>query len=89
VDKLRAEVRAVRAENERLQAELAALERRVDFLAAKRARAADAPKAEQAPAAAAPVVPPDLAVVKVAPKSPARRAAPPVPTAVEIAEPDP
>ncbi|GAO04264.1 tol-pal system YbgF family protein [Anaeromyxobacter sp. PSR-1] len=42
---------------------------------------------------AAPVVPPDLQVVKLAPPraSPARsaRAAPPVPTAVRIAEPDP
>jgi TolA-binding protein len=85
VEGLRTEVRALRADNERLREEVDALERRVDFLAAKRTRPAEqvAP-----PAAAAPVVPPDLAVVKVAPRQPARRA-PAVPTAVPIAEPEP
>jgi TolA-binding protein len=89
VEQLRAEVRALRADNERLREEVDALERRVDFLAAKRARPPEAPRADAAaPAAPAPVVPPDLAVVKVAPPKGARRA-PPVPTSVAIAEPAP
>ncbi|HET8541937.1 MAG TPA: hypothetical protein VFL83_18815 [Anaeromyxobacter sp.] len=93
LDALRAELGALRQENEELS-------RRVDLLAARvevatgRARAG----AREEPAAAAPIVPPDLAVVRIEPpprEPPAReprrppRAAPPVPTAVAIAEPDP
>jgi len=88
VEALRAEVRALRADNERLRGEVDALERRVDFLAAKRARPAEQARTDAAPAAAAPVVPPDLAVVKVGPHQGGRRP-PPVPTAVPIAEPAP
>jgi len=78
----------VRAENERLAAEVDALERRVDFLSAKRAARPAEPARAEAPAPAAPVVPPDLAVVKVGPPR-AARTPPPVPTSVPIAEPDP
>lgn len=78
----------MRAENERLAAEVDALERRVDFLSAKRAARPAEPARAEAPAPAAPVVPPDLAVVKVGPPR-AARTPPPVPTSVPIAEPDP
>lgn len=88
LEALRGEVRALRADNERLRSEMDALERRVDFLAAKRAPA-EPSRTEQAAAAPAPVVPPDLAVVKVAPPERTGRRAPQVPTAVAISEPDP
>jgi TolA-binding protein len=83
VDALRAEVRSLRAQNERLAGEFEALERRVDFLSAKRPRPPEPRAAE-----AALVVPPDLTVVKMGPARGARTP-PPVPTSVPIAEPAP
>lgn len=90
---LRAEVRALRDENETLSRRVEALTARVDALAARTARPPQVP----APArdeAEKPVIPPDLAVVRVEPKAPAPaprapRVPPPVPTAVAIGEPDP
>ncbi len=62
----------------------------VDVLSARSARAGQADRAgDQAPQPAAPVIPPDLAVVRMSPAARAVRAAPPVPTSVPIAEPDP
>ena len=81
------------------------LSRKVDLLAARvevvsgRARAAAREETAGAAAPPAPIVPPDLAVVRIEPAAPrdpparevrrAPRAAPPVPTTVPIAEPDP
>jgi TolA-binding protein len=98
LDALRGEIRGLREQN-------AELSRRVDLLAARveivSGRTRAAPREE--PAAATPVVPPDLAVVRIEPREEAplvlreppretrraSRAPPPVPTAVPIAEPDP
>ncbi|MGC3996166.1 MAG: tetratricopeptide repeat protein [Anaeromyxobacter sp.] len=97
---LRSEVQALRHENEALAARLEELSGRVDILTARltrgqpepRAAAAPAAGAQAAPAADAPVIPPHLAVVKVAPpaggKRKQARAAPAVPTTVAMAEPD-
>jgi len=88
VDALRAEVRALRSENAQLSRTVESLSVRLDALAARRAKA----PVEAAPAAAArgaTIVPPDLAVVKVAPAARSVRPAPAVSTAVPIAEPDP
>jgi TolA-binding protein len=101
LDALRGEIRALRQDNEELA-------RRVDLLAARvevaTGKAKSASRDERAGVAApavpaAPIVPPDLAVVRIEPsRSPsaeagkvhrAPRAPPPVPTAVPIAEPDP
>jgi hypothetical protein len=62
VDSIRAQLDVLRSENE-------ALARRVDSLATRleRSEKAGRPIAPPAPAAAAPLVPPDLAVVRVAP----------------------
>ncbi|HET6439890.1 MAG TPA: tetratricopeptide repeat protein [Anaeromyxobacter sp.] len=110
LEPLHAEIRALRAENEALAARLEALSRRVDLLtvrgseasrpqpAAAREGGAEAPRPEAE--AAAPVVPPDLAVVKISPDPRAARTAsrpgarparvpPPVPTAVPIRDPEP
>lgn len=57
--------------------------------ASRPAAAAPAPPAERAYVAASPVIPRDLAVVKVKPSRAAPRAAPPVPTSVPLAEPNP
>jgi TolA-binding protein len=84
LEAVRSELRALRAENERLAGDVDALERRMDFLAAKRARPAEPAPAE---VVAAPVVPPDLAIVRMAPPRGARTP-PPLPTSVPIAEPD-
>jgi TolA-binding protein len=90
LDALRSEVRALRSDNEDLARKVAALSGRVEVLTVRLARApasasADAPAA----APAAPLVPPDLAVVRVEPQARGAKAPPPVPTGVEIAEPDP
>jgi len=95
-DAARRDIEALKGEVRQLQAENAELSRRVDSLQtqlelAHAARAARAP-APREDAEKAPVIPPDLAVVRVAP--PAHAAArpakaPPVPTAVAIADPDP
>ena len=104
VEALRAEMRTVQRENAEMARRLEALTVRLDALAAASrvapaaAPAAARPAAARTAAAPAPLVPllvpPDLAVVKVEP--PARReprrprkAPPPLPTAVPIAEPDP
>jgi TolA-binding protein len=103
---MREELRALRLQNEALAAKVQALSNQVDLLTARAARqveqgrpaADDADAAPARSAAGAPsTVPPDLAVVKVAPPAgrgaqPARalprRAAPAVPTSVQIQEPD-
>ncbi len=89
VDELRAEMRTVQRENAELSRRLEGLEVRLDALAA----APRAPSPAPPPAAAQePLVPPNLAVVKVDRRRPEpRRArqAPPLPTAVPISEPDP
>lgn len=93
-DALLSELRALRQENQDLARRVDALSARVDYLA-RQARAA--PAAPAAPAAEgartepepAPLVPENLAVVKVAPPSQRARSAPPVPTSVPIAEPAP
>ncbi|HEU4381916.1 MAG TPA: tetratricopeptide repeat protein [Anaeromyxobacteraceae bacterium] len=93
VEALRAEMRALQRDNAEVARRLEALTVRLDALAAAR-KPAPAPAAAPATAAPAALVPPDLAVVKVAPpaqRSPRRahKAPPPLPTAVPIAEPDP
>ena len=94
VEALRTEVAALRAENQRLEGAVERLSAQVDALAARLARG----PADPAAAAAAPLVPEGLAVVRVEPaarppREPARegakaRRAPPVATGVPIAEPD-
>jgi outer membrane murein-binding lipoprotein Lpp len=88
VDALRAEVRSLRSDNEDLSRKLDALSARVEVISARLAtRAPAAPAKEEAP-----VIPRDLAVVRVEPQAPAAprsRTPPPVPTSVPIAEPDP
>jgi tetratricopeptide (TPR) repeat protein len=86
---LRSEVRALREQNEALSTKVDALGAKLDALAARGARPAAAPAREDAEKG--PVIPPDLAVVRVEPRAPAPRSGrtpPPVPTAVAIAEPD-
>ncbi len=117
-DPLLAEIRELRKQDEALSARVEALSNRVDLLTARAMRSGDRQAPEAAsdgsvtpdpssaprPAGASGAeIPPDLAVVKVAPE-PARagaargasrpgarpsRAAPQVPTAVPIQEPDP
>lgn len=110
-DPLRAELRALRKENEALSARIEALSSRVDLLTARAIRPGDGRQpddravpspAAPVPGSSAPVVPPDLAIVKMSPeparstssRAPGRpsgrpaRAAPPVPTVVPIQEPD-
>jgi hypothetical protein len=105
MDVLRAEVRALRKENEDLSRSVDALSVRVEVLSTRVARGAPpAVGAGPGEEERAPVIPPDLAVVRVEPsgsrpagrgdEAPARtaraaRPAPPIPTAVPIAEPDP
>jgi TolA-binding protein len=103
VDALRAEVRALRADNEDLARKLDAVSGRVEVISARLARTAPsdasppnavAPRGSEqgdgADAEKAPVIPPDLAVVRVEPAPPrSARTAPPVPTTVPIADPDP
>jgi TolA-binding protein len=81
-------VRVLREANEDLARRLDALSTRVEGLAARPAAAPAAPRTE---AEKVPVIPHDLAVVRVEPPAAAPRTArhpPPVPIAVAIAEPD-
>jgi hypothetical protein len=94
LDSLRSEVRALRSDNEDLARKVAALSGRVEVLTVRLARAPGldpplAPSLSRGSAPAAPLVPPDLAVVRVEPQARGAKAPPPVPTGVEIAEPDP
>jgi TolA-binding protein len=103
LDSLREEVRTLQREKEALAAKVQALSSQVDLLTLRVTRQPDAAPAggagdDLAPArSSSSAVPPDLAVVKVTPpggRAPARalarlpRIAPPVPTAVQIQEPD-
>jgi cell division septum initiation protein DivIVA len=104
VDALRDEVRALRQENGDLARRVDALSGRVASMAVRHANEAAPREEAPSPAAiAAPLVPPDLAVVRIEPppepriaetriiEQPPRapRRAPPVPTTVPLAEPDP
>jgi TolA-binding protein len=81
LDALRTEVRALRSENEALSRRVDALAGRVEVL---QTRVARAPAAPEPAASSAPIVPPDLAVVRVEPREepplvleqPARSSAP-------------
>lgn len=97
LDALKAEVGALRRESEALARKVEGLSVRLDVVSA---RAARAPEREEKATAGAPLVPPDLAVVRVEPKAapvvelrdpaPSRspRTPPPVPTSIPIVEPD-
>jgi TolA-binding protein len=105
LDSLREEVRTLQRENEALAARVQALSSQVDLLTLRATRQ-DEPARAGGPDEAAPprsaagdaaAVPPDLAVVKMAPPTGGRvarptakvpRLAPPVPTQVPIQEPD-
>ncbi|HEY6100641.1 MAG TPA: tetratricopeptide repeat protein [Anaeromyxobacter sp.] len=80
MDALRAEVSALRRDNEELSRKVDALAGRVEVISTRLAR----PAQREEPAAAT-IVPPDLAVVRVEPP----RTPPPLPTNVAIAEPEP
>jgi TolA-binding protein len=95
---MRAEMRTVQHENAETAKRVEALSAKVDLLAARAYRAP--PAAEKARGGAAePIVPPDLAVVRMEPQAarsapraeaPRRpRRAPPVPVAVPFVDPDP
>jgi len=87
VSSLQTEIASLRQQNEALARRLDSLGVRFDALAVRPPRTA--PQAEEpAAAAAAPIVPRDLAVVRVAPPKPAR-SAPRLATAVPVEEPDP
>src|SRR5512136_2461020 len=97
LDGMRAEMQNMQRQNAELEKRVEELSLRVDLVAARLAHRTGA--AERAPAAA-PAVPPDLAVVKVKPpRDPPRlephrrghapRGAPPVPTQTPLVEPDP
>jgi TolA-binding protein len=99
LETMRAEMRTVQQENAEMAKRIEALSTKVDLLAARAQRAPQAAEKAQAPAAAEPIVPPHLAVVKMEPQA-ARgapraetsrrpRRAPPVPVAVPIVDPDP
>ena len=100
VDALRAELRALRQDNDELARKVGALSGRMDLVTARLTRGAEA-RAAEAPVAAPPspavaegagAIPRDLAVVKIAPPvigdPRAARSAPSIPTLVAIAEPD-
>lgn len=96
LDALRAEVRALRADRDDLARRLDRVELLSAKLAARAGPPAAAPAAAAPPpapgAAPAPVVPPDLEVVRVEPRAReprGPRAPPPLATAVPIADPDP
>jgi TolA-binding protein len=93
VDDLRAEMRTIQRENAEMSRRLEGMEVRLDALAAVSRAPPPAPSPASAPAAAAePLVPPNLAVVKVDRRRPEPRRprqAPALPTAVPISEPDP
>jgi TolA-binding protein len=90
VEALRAEVRQLRQENADLARRVELLSGQVEVASARLARGAATPAAKDETAEKQSVIPPDLVVVRVAPPSTGARAgrAPPVPTAVPIAEPD-
>jgi hypothetical protein len=84
VSSLQAEIAALRQQNEALSRRVESLALKVEPPPVRPAR----PEPQPTPVVSEPLVPPDLAVVRVAPpKIP--RAAPPIATAVQIAEPDP
>jgi hypothetical protein len=89
LDALRAEVGGLRRDNETLSRKVQTLEGRIDVVSA---RVAQTPLSAAAPAAdaraAEPLVPPRLAIVKVALPAPRGRTPPPVPTSIPITEPD-
>jgi hypothetical protein len=87
VDALRAEVRALRKDNEDLIRKVDALSARVEVMSARLARTPTSTPTSTS-ASPAPLVPPDLAVVRVEPPAARPRTPPPVPTDVPIAEPD-
>ncbi len=98
MDALRAEVRVLRRDNEDLSRKLDGISAKLDGMWAQHARAAVGAAAGAAKGEPErPVIPPDLEVVRVEPKpaperhEPAQRprTAPPVPTTVPIADPDP
>ncbi len=96
LDALRGEIRSLRQDNEDLSRRVDLLSARVEVVAGRSKAAAHAEgPAPAAAAAAVPLVPPDLAVVRIepsrseSPKLRRPRTPPPVPTAVPIAEPDP
>ena len=86
---LRAELEALRRDHDELLRRVDLLAGRLDAVSARLARQSSPaePRAPEPHAGDAPVVPPDLAVVKLAPAG-SRRAAPTIPTATPIAEPD-
>lgn len=90
-DALRAEVRALRERNDELARRVDTLSGTVEVLQARVTRA-PGPAPIEAERPSAPVIPADLAVVRVEPRATGPRtprAAPPLPTAVPISEPDP
>jgi TolA-binding protein len=90
IEALRGEVRELRQENANLAHRVELLTAEVDAASARLAHGSSPPAAKD-DAEKQPVIPPDLAVVRVAPPSSGARAArtpPPVPTAVAIGEPD-
>jgi TolA-binding protein len=89
IEALRAEVRELRQENADLAHRVELLSAQLEVASTRLARGPATPAARD-DAEKQPVIPPDLAVVRVAPHSTGVRAgrAPPVPTAVPIAEPD-
>jgi hypothetical protein len=86
VDALQSEIASVRQQNDALSRRVDALGQRLDTLARSQPPVTP-PVREGAKEPAAPLVPADLAVVHMAPPK-APRAAPPLPTAVPMAEPD-
>jgi hypothetical protein len=91
VDALRAEIRTLQRHNEELARKVDILSNRVELLSTRPSRPAGAEASPPRPATQEPLVPPDLAVVQLAPPAPPRassRPAPPIATAVSIEEPD-
>jgi TolA-binding protein len=96
---MRAEMRTVQHENAEMAKRIEALSAKVDLVAARAQRAPPAADKARAAAPAEPIVPPDLAVVRMEPQAarsaprteaPRRpRRAPPVPVAVPFVDPDP
>jgi TolA-binding protein len=86
---LQAEVRQLRQDNAELARRIDSLQTQLELSSAARAARAPAPARDDAERA--PMIPPDLAVVRVAPPAATARprTPPPVPTSVPIAEPDP
>jgi hypothetical protein len=88
LDALRAEVAAAREQDLQLARSVESLQARLDVVASRLPRAAQAePPRPAEPAVEPVVVPGGLAVVRMEPPG-ARRAAPPIPTSVPIVEPD-